>query len=147
MNKIQLKALGKINLGLDVLKRREDGYHEVKMIMQTVSLCDELELKKSWKEGIKVQTNLYYHSVKEEDTCVGGYGRREFRCGSRFVGHEPDVWAGTFLQGPDGTGREAGCGCTLLYFKRDRVGGRDRRKTYSASAHAEMLFADCQARG
>ena len=34
MDKIQLKALAKINLGLDVLRRREDGYHEVKMIMQ-----------------------------------------------------------------------------------------------------------------
>ena len=67
MNKIQLKALGKINLGLDVLKRREDGYHEVRMIMQTVSLCDELELKKSWKEGIKVQTNLYYLPTNENN--------------------------------------------------------------------------------
>ena len=67
MNKIQLKALGKINLGLDVLKRREDGYHEVKMIMQTVRLCDELELKKSWKEGIKVQTNLYYLPTNENN--------------------------------------------------------------------------------
>ena len=46
MDKIQLKALAKINLGLDVLRRREDGYHEVKMIMQTISLCDELELRK-----------------------------------------------------------------------------------------------------
>lgn len=67
MNKIQLKALGKINLGLDVLRRREDGYHEVKMIMQTVSLCDELELKKSRKEGIQVQTNLYYLPANENN--------------------------------------------------------------------------------
>ena len=36
MDKIQLKALAKINLGLDVLRRREDGYHEVKMIMQMI---------------------------------------------------------------------------------------------------------------
>ena len=39
---ISLKAYGKINLGLDVVRRREDGYHEVKMIMQTVNLWDEL---------------------------------------------------------------------------------------------------------
>lgn len=39
---ISLKAYGKINLGLDVVRRREDGYHEVKMIMQTVDLWDEL---------------------------------------------------------------------------------------------------------
>ena len=36
MNQIRLKALAKINLGLDVLRRKEDGYHEVKMIMQTI---------------------------------------------------------------------------------------------------------------
>ena len=34
MNRIQMKALAKVNLGLDVIRRREDGYHEVKMIMQ-----------------------------------------------------------------------------------------------------------------
>ena len=39
---VSLKAYGKINLGLDVVRRREDGYHDVKMIMQTVDLWDEL---------------------------------------------------------------------------------------------------------
>ena len=34
MDEITLKALAKINLGLDVVRRREDGYHEVRMIMQ-----------------------------------------------------------------------------------------------------------------
>ena len=33
---LELKAYGKINLGTDVVRRREDGYHEVRMIMQTV---------------------------------------------------------------------------------------------------------------
>ena len=37
-NDISLKALAKINLGLDVVRRREDGYHEVRMIMQTIHL-------------------------------------------------------------------------------------------------------------
>ena len=36
----KLRAYGKINLGLDVLRKREDGYHEVRMIMQTVGLYD-----------------------------------------------------------------------------------------------------------
>ena len=35
-----LKAYGKINLGLDVVRKREDGYHEVRMIMQTVRVYD-----------------------------------------------------------------------------------------------------------
>ena len=62
-----LKALAKVNLGLDVLRRREDGYHEVKMIMQTISLCDELELRRSRQTGIHVKTNLHYLPVNENN--------------------------------------------------------------------------------
>ena len=67
MDKIQLKALAKINLGLDVLRRREDGYHEVKMIMQTISLCDELELRRRKQPGIQVRTNLHYLPTNENN--------------------------------------------------------------------------------
>ncbi len=67
MDKIQLKALAKINLGLDVLRRREDGYHEVKMIMQTISLGDELELRKERQPGIQVMTNLHYLPTNENN--------------------------------------------------------------------------------
>ena len=42
MDKMELKALGKINLGLDVLGRRENGYHDVRMVMQTVYLYDQI---------------------------------------------------------------------------------------------------------
>ena len=44
MDSIVLKSYGKINLGLDVVKRRPDGYHEVRMIMQTVGLYDTLTM-------------------------------------------------------------------------------------------------------
>lgn len=60
MHEIRLKAYAKINLGLDVLRRREDGYHEVKMIMQTIGLYDKIKLTKLKKKGIQVETNLYY---------------------------------------------------------------------------------------
>ncbi len=66
-DKIQLRALAKINLGLDVLRRREDGYHEVKMIMQTVTLHDELELKRTKEPGIRVETNLPYLPTNENN--------------------------------------------------------------------------------
>lgn len=59
MDDISVKALGKINLGLDVLRRREDGYHEVRMIMQTVHLHDRLRIKKT-EEGIHIETNLKF---------------------------------------------------------------------------------------
>lgn len=57
---LRLKAYGKINLGLDVLRKREDGYHDVRMIMQTVGIFDRIDL--IWKPdpGIQVETNLYY---------------------------------------------------------------------------------------
>ena len=44
MDRITRRAYAKINLGLDVIKRRPDGYHEVKMIMQTVGIYDVSDL-------------------------------------------------------------------------------------------------------
>ena len=67
MDRIELKALAKINLGLDVLRRREDGYHEVRMIMQTIGLSDELEIRKIKQPGIQVETNLYYLPTNENN--------------------------------------------------------------------------------
>lgn len=52
MDQVSEKAYAKINLGLDVIRRRHDGYHEVKMIMQTVGIHDVLTLKKSGREGV-----------------------------------------------------------------------------------------------
>lgn len=43
---MRIKAYAKINLSLDVLRKREDGYHELRMIMQTVDLYDELFIEK-----------------------------------------------------------------------------------------------------
>ena len=39
---IKLKAMAKINLGLDVTRKREDGYHEVRMIMQSINMYDQI---------------------------------------------------------------------------------------------------------
>ena len=66
-DRIQLKALAKINLGLDVLRRREDGYHEVKMIMQTISLHDDLEIRRIKTPEIQVKTNLYCLPTNENN--------------------------------------------------------------------------------
>ena len=57
---LSLKAYGQINLGLDVLRRRDDGYHEVRMIMQTVGIYDRIDLIYKETPGITVETNLYY---------------------------------------------------------------------------------------
>ena len=67
MDRILLKALAKINLGLDVVRRREDGYHEVRMIMQTIHLFDQLSIEKSREPGIHISTNLSFLPVNENN--------------------------------------------------------------------------------
>lgn len=67
MDNISLKALAKINLGLDVVRRRDDGYHEVRMIMQTINLFDRLEIKKIKEPVIKIHTNLFFLPVNENN--------------------------------------------------------------------------------
>lgn len=67
MNTIMLKAYAKINLGLDVLGKREDGYHEVRMIMQTIRLYDKLNMKKLNKDEIIIKTNLAYLPTNENN--------------------------------------------------------------------------------
>ena len=114
MERIQLKALRKIYLGLDVLGKRENGYHDVRMIMQTVYLYDEVTLEKRQEPGITVSTNLIYLPTDETNIAyraakilldefgerrgvaihlkkhipVGG--RERGRCRSTLW-HEPDV--------------------------------------------------------
>ena len=55
---MRLRALAKINLGLDIIGKRDDGYHEVRMIMQTIQMYDVLEIQKKSTPGIKLMTNL-----------------------------------------------------------------------------------------
>lgn len=57
MEKIFETAYAKINLGLDVLGKRQDGYHEVRMVMQSIGLSDSVELEEG--EGLKVETDNF----------------------------------------------------------------------------------------
>lgn len=67
MKEISVKALAKINLGLDVVRKREDGYHEVKMVMQTIHLFDRLEIKKTVSGDITMTTNLAFLPTNENN--------------------------------------------------------------------------------
>ena len=58
MDRLTLKAMAKINLGLDVVRRREDGYHEVRMVMQTVNLYDRLTFEKKKEDTLQMETNM-----------------------------------------------------------------------------------------
>lgn len=57
---MDLRALAKINLGLDVLGRRENGYHDVRMIMQSIYLYDNVKIEKKDEPGISLSSNLFY---------------------------------------------------------------------------------------
>lgn len=60
MDAIHLKARAKINITLDAISKMENGYHELRMIMQTVNLCDNLEIKKNKTGEITLSSNLVW---------------------------------------------------------------------------------------
>ena len=67
MDTIRLIARAKINLGLDVVRRREDGYHEVKMVMQMLRLYDQIDIEKTQESGIFVRSNLSFLPTDERN--------------------------------------------------------------------------------
>ena len=64
---MRLRALAKINLGLDVVGKRDDGYHEVRMIMQTIQMYDVLEIEKKKEPAIVLTTNIPYVPTDERN--------------------------------------------------------------------------------
>ena len=64
---IKLKAMAKINLGLDVTRKREDGYHEVRMIMQSINMYDQIRLSPLEEPQIRVKTNVSFLPVNEDN--------------------------------------------------------------------------------
>lgn len=64
---MKLRALAKINLGLDVVRKREDGYHELRMIMQTINMYDQLEMEICEEPGIFLKTNLPFIPTNENN--------------------------------------------------------------------------------
>ena len=56
---MRTKAYAKLNLTLDILRRREDGYHDMQMVMQAIDLADELDISPAQGEGA-MSTTLSY---------------------------------------------------------------------------------------
>lgn len=69
---MQIRAMAKINLSLDVLRKREDGYHEVRMIMQMVDMYDTVRLYSTKQPGIRLTTNLPYIPRDENNLAFKG---------------------------------------------------------------------------
>ena len=81
MDKLELKALGKLNLGLDILGQMENGYHEVRMVMQTVYLYDRVLLEKTEGDEIQIRSNLAYLPDNENNIAYKAAAmlKEEFR--------------------------------------------------------------------
>ena len=84
MKQINLKAMAKINLGLDVVRRREDGYHDLRMIMQTVRLFDRIRLSVTRSGGVRLKTNLGFlptdasnHACKAAQMLIDEFGIKD----------------------------------------------------------------------
>lgn len=61
------KAYAKINISLDVIGKRKDGYHLLKMIMQTIDLYDEIDITKTYDKSIKIHCNKQYVPCDERN--------------------------------------------------------------------------------
>ena len=69
MDQVTEKAYAKLNLSLDVLRRREDGYHEMRMVMQSISLADDVTLLR--QDGdVTIRTNLKYLPCDDRNIAV-----------------------------------------------------------------------------
>ena len=89
MDEMTVKALAKINIGLDVTGVREDGYHLVRMIMQTVHMYDLVTVSKSAEAGITMKSNAKYLPTNDDNLCVKA---------AKLLAEEFDLKDGTQIQ-------------------------------------------------
>lgn len=81
---MEVLARAKLNLSLDVLARREDGYHDLRMVMQTVELSDEIALTETAESGVRVSTDLCY--LPNDERNLAAVAVRKFREATGWTG-------------------------------------------------------------
>ena len=64
------KAYAKVNMSIDIVSKMSDGYHAMKMVMQTVSLCDEITVICKKGKGVRVHTGLPYIPKDERNIAA-----------------------------------------------------------------------------
>ena len=70
MPALDVHAYAKLNLSLDVLEKRPDGYHEMRMVMQTVTLCDALRLETGTGQPLRMQSDLGFLPDNEHNLAA-----------------------------------------------------------------------------
>lgn len=88
MDTIILKARGKINLTLDVVGKRDNGYHDLRMIMQTINLHDTITITKTKTEGIRINNNLAW--LPKDDKNI------TYKAAAKFL-EESNIKAGIYI--------------------------------------------------
>ena len=88
---MEVLARGKLNLSLDVLSKREDGYHDLRMVMQSVELADVLTLNEEEEEGIRVRTDLRYLPNDERNLAAVAARRFWEATGLAYKGISIDI--------------------------------------------------------
>ena len=117
MDKILLNSHAKINLSLDVLGKRDDGYHEVLMIMLSCGLCDSITLSRI-DSGIELSTNLSFLPCNEKNLA--------YKAAQSFFEHtginsgvkielSKRIPVGAGLAGGSGNAAAVLCGLNMLY--------------------------------
>ena len=111
------RSYAKINLTLDVLSRRSDGYHDIKMIMQTVSLFDLLIIDKT-DGGISVSTNLKYLPTNNKNIAYKAaelfYSMTSLRGGAKIIIHK-NIPVAAGLAGGSGNCAAVLCALNMLH--------------------------------
>ena len=67
---MEIQAFAKLNLTLDILGKREDGYHDLRMVMQSITLADTLTLEENRGEGLRVSANLRFLPTGEKNLAA-----------------------------------------------------------------------------
>lgn len=88
MDTIVLKARGKINLTLDVVGKRDNGYHDLRMIMQTINLYDTITIKKTKTPGIRINNNLAW--LPKDDRNI------TYKAAEKFL-KEANITSGVYI--------------------------------------------------
>ena len=91
MTEISERAYAKLNLSLDVTGRREDGYHEMIMLMQTVSLSDRIQIRKTEGGPIRASSNLGFIPTDERNLAVRAALRYLEAVGEKAEGLHIDI--------------------------------------------------------
>ena len=70
MDTVNEKAYAKLNISLDVTGRRPDGYHDMLMVMQTISLCDDVTVTLNDSSRVSASTNMHFIPDDERNLAV-----------------------------------------------------------------------------